>query len=208
MTKASSRTDRSRPFYVHADDPPAKHKILVTALALFVRDGLCETSVRDIANASGFTNPALFKHFESKDHLARFLFERCYLELADLVETAAASGTTFRQKQRAVIEAYLEALDRDSDTVLYVQDFLRHFWPLMPAAVKRHSIVGEVRKMLAAGRSDGTVTISADIELVSTAWIGTLQQFARARYFGEFKGQSVNELAAALDALLSKMVRP
>lgn len=208
MTKSSSRTHRSTPFYVLADDPPAKREILVTALALFVRDGLCETSVRDIAKASGFTNPALFKHFRSKDHLARYLFERCYLELAQLVATAAASGPTFRQKQRAVIEAYLEALDRDADSVLYVEDFLRHFWPLTPAAVKRHSIVGEVRKMLAAGQADGTVTSSIDIELLSTAWIGTLQQFARARYFGEFKNQSVDALAAALDALLSKMVRP
>jgi AcrR family transcriptional regulator len=207
MTRPPSRTRRSTPFYVLADDPPAKREILITALALFVRDGICETSIRDIARASGFTNPALFKHFESKDHLARFLFERCYLELADLVVTATASGTTFRQKQRAVIDAYLEALDRDSDSVLYVQDGLRHFWPLMPATVKRRSIVAEVRKMLASGYADGTVTSSIDVELLSTAWIGTLQQFARAKYFGEFKQQSADALASALDGLLSKMVR-
>jgi AcrR family transcriptional regulator len=197
----------TRPFYVLADDPPAKRKILETALALFVRDGLCETSVRDIADASGFTNPALFKHFRSKDHLAAFLFERCYLELAELVATAIASGTTFGSQQRAVIDAYLDALDRDSDTVLYVQDFLRHFWPLMPATVKRHSIIGDVRKMLAAGQADGAVTRSIDLDLLGTAWIGTLQQFARARYFGDFKGQSADSLATALDALLTRMVR-
>jgi TetR/AcrR family transcriptional regulator, repressor of fatR-cypB operon len=194
MTSLTSRAERAVPFYVLADDPPAKRKILVAALALFVRDGVCETSVRDIAKASGFTNPALF--------------ERCYLELARLVTSAVASATSFRQKQRAVIAAYLEALDRNSDSVLYVQDGLRHFWPSMPAAVKRHSIVGEVKKILAAGRAEGTVTSSIDIELLSTAWIGTLQQFARARYFGDFKHQSVDALAAALDALLSRMVRP
>jgi TetR/AcrR family transcriptional regulator, repressor of fatR-cypB operon len=208
MTSLTSRAERAVPFYVLADDPPAKRKILVAALALFVRDGVCETSVRDIAKASGFTNPALFKHFRSKNDLACFLFERCYLELARLVTTAVASATSFRQQQRAVIAAYLGALDRNSDSVLYVQDGLRHFWPSMPAAVKRHSIVGEVRKMLAAGRAEGTVTSSIDIELLSTAWIGTLQQFARARYFGDFKHQSVDALAAALDALLSRMVRP
>src|SRR3954462_5407515 len=186
MTKASSRTDRPRPFYVHADDPPAKRKILVTALALFVRDGLCETSVRDIATASGFTNPALFKHFESKDHLARFLFERCFLELARLVETAAASASTFRKQHRAVIDAYLDALERDSDSVLYVQDFLRHFWPSMPAAVKRHSIIGEVRRLLTAGQAEGVVTSAIDVDLLTIAWIGTLQQLSRAKYFGEF----------------------
>ncbi len=182
-------------------------QILVTALALFVRDGLCETSVRDIARASGFTNPALFKHFRSKDDLALYLFERCYLELAELVSNAIASASTFPAKQRAVTEAYLAALDRDSDSVLYVQDGLRHFWPKMPNTVRRHSIVGEIRRLLERGRGEGAVTVDLDIDLLTTAWIGTLQQFARFRYFGEFK-QPAQVLAAALDGLLTRMVRP
>jgi len=206
-TRLNRRQDRARPFYVAADDAPAKRKILVTALALFVRDGLCETSVRDIAKASGFTNPALFKHFRSKDDLARYLFERCYLELADLVSTAMASGDTFAAKQRAVIDAYLAALDRDSDSVLYVEDWLRHFWPEMPEKVRRRSIVADVRKLLEAGRAEGRVTNAVDIDLLTTAWLGTLQQFARFRYFGEFR-QSTRTLADALDVLLTRMERP
>jgi AcrR family transcriptional regulator len=192
---------------VSEDDAPAKRKILVTALALFVRDGLCETSVRDIAKASGFTNPALFKHFPSKGHLARYLFERCYLELADLVSNAVRSGTTFRAKQRAVIDAYLAALDRDSSSVLYVQEGLRHFWPQMPETVRRHSIVGEVRRLLVTGRAEGSVTDEVDIDLLTTAWLGTLQQFARFRYFGELR-QPTRALAEALDGLLTRMARP
>src|ERR1700746_2254435 len=104
--RATPRAGRARPFYVSNDDAPGKHRILVAALALFVRDGLCETSVRDIAKASGFTNPALFKHFRNKEHLARYLFERCYLQLEQLVSTAIASQDTFSKKQRAVIDAY------------------------------------------------------------------------------------------------------
>jgi AcrR family transcriptional regulator len=204
---ASRRQDRSRPFYVSQDDAPAKQKILTAALTLFVKDGLCETSVRDIAKASGFTNPALFKHFKSKDELARYLFERCYLELADLVSHAIESHGTFRARQRAVIDAYLEALDREPDSVLYVQDWLRHFWPQMPASVRRFSIVREVRRLLETGRVEGLVTDAIDIELLTTAWIGTLQQFARFQYFGEFT-QAPQALADALDALLTKMARP
>jgi AcrR family transcriptional regulator len=188
-------------------DAPAKRRILVAALALFVRDGLCETSVRDIAKASGFTNPALFKHFRSKDDLARYLFERCYLELAELVSSAIASRTTFSAKQRAVIDAYLAALDRDPNSVVYVQDWLRYFWPKMPDRVRRHSIVGDVRGLLELGRGARRVTEDIDIDLLTTAWLGTLQQFTRFRYFGEFK-QPTRALAAALDALLTKMARP
>src|SRR5262245_41717899 len=127
------------PFYVSVDDPPAKRRILMAALALFVRDGLCETSIRDIAKASGFTNPALFKHFKGKDDLARYLFERCYVELADLVARAMASRPTFEGKVRAVIEDYIAALDRDSDSILFVHDGIRHFWPQMPDSVRRRS---------------------------------------------------------------------
>src|SRR5262245_18366786 len=98
--------DRARPFYVAADDPPAKRRILETALELFVRDGLCETSVRDIARASAFTNPPLSKHFKSKDELAEYLLERCYLQLAELVSTAIASEPTSAARQRAIIDPY------------------------------------------------------------------------------------------------------
>jgi AcrR family transcriptional regulator len=207
VERAARRSPRSRPFYVSEDDAPGKRKILTTALDLFVRDGLCETSVRDIAKASGFTNPALFKHFKSKDDLARYLFERCYLELAELIENAIASGVTFAAKQRAVIDAALSAIDRDANSVMYVQDGLRHFWPRMPDRVKRRPIVGSIRRLLALGRAEGSVTAAVDLDLLTTAWLGTLQQFARLRYFGEFK-QPTRQLADALDRLLTKMVRP
>src|SRR5262245_54130318 len=203
----SAREARRRPFYVSDADAPAKKKILVAALTLFVRDGLCETSVRDIAKASGFTNPALFKHFRSKDELARYLFERCYLEISALVSNAMASEASFAAKQRAVIDAYLAALDRDSNSVLYVQDWLRYFWPQLPATVRRHSIVSDVRRLLETGRAEGAVTDRIDIDLLATAWLGTLQQVARFRYFGEFT-QPVRTLADGLDALLTRMARP
>src|ERR1700744_1644171 len=145
------------PFYVSSDDAPAKQKIVISALDLFVRDGLCETSIRDIAKASGFSNPALFKHFSGKDALAGYLFERCYLELFNLVTRAIASGDTFRGKQRAVIGAYMAALEQDRNAVLYVQENLRQFWPKMPANVRRHSILGEVRSLIELGQSEGVV---------------------------------------------------
>src|SRR5262245_49266624 len=183
-TRVPRHRARATPFYVSEDDAPAKRRILEVALALFVRDGLCETSVRDIARASGFTNPALFKHFRSKDDLARYLFERCYLELADRVSSAIRSASTFPTKRRAVIDAYLAALDRDPNSVVYVQDGLRHFWPQMPDRVRRHSIVREVRGLIQLGRAEGRVADDMDIDLLTTAWLGTLQQFGRFRYFG------------------------
>jgi AcrR family transcriptional regulator len=196
-----------RPFYVSSDDAPAKQKIVIAALDLFVRDGLCETSIRDIAKASGFTNPALFKHFSGKDALASYLFERCYLELYNLVIRAIQSGDTFATKQHAVIGAYMTALDQDRNAVLYVQENLRQFWPKMPASFRKHSILGEVRRLIELGRSEGAITATLDAGLLTVAWIGTLQQFARAQYFGEFK-LPARVIATTLEDLLTKMLQP
>lgn len=195
-----------RPFYVSEDAAPAKQKILIAALELFVKDGLCETSIRDIAEASGFTNPALFKHFAGKDALAHYLFERCYLELFRLVQTAARSTGTFKQRQRSLIEAYLAAMDRDANSVIFVQDWLRHFWPRVPDDVRRHSIIGEIKTMLASGRKEGVVTKEIDIDFLTTAWVGTMQQFARAKYFGDFR-KNPHQLADSLEKLLTNLVR-
>ena len=60
------------------NEPAAKIAGLDAALSLFVRHGVEATSIRDIARQSGFTNPAIFKHFETKTSLALCLFERCY----------------------------------------------------------------------------------------------------------------------------------
>ena len=195
------------PPYVSRDDAPAKRQILVAALELFVEKGLCETTIRDIARRSGYTNPALFKHFDGKDALAAYLFERCYLNLFHAVAEANAAGRTFAEKHRAVIHAYVTALDTDQNAVLYVQDHLRHFWPAMPAHVRRHSILREIRTLLEAGRSERAVTASVDVALLVTAWVGTLQQFARARYFGEFR-QPLTVLEPELRALLMRMASP
>jgi len=198
-----------KPFYVLSGDAPAKQKILIAALKLFVRDGLCETSVRDIAKVSGFSNPALFKHFAGKDALAEYLFERCYLELFHLVSRAARSEGNFAAKQHAVFAAYMAALEQDQDAVLFVQDNLRHFWRRMTLEVRKHSILGEVKMLLESGQREGVVTKTIDIGLLTAAWVGTLQQFARVRYFGDFaeskSGQPARGVLEALEMLLMRM---
>lgn len=198
------RHPRPEPCYLAPDDAPAKRKILTEALRLFVRDGLCETSIRDIAEATGYTNPALFKHFKGKQDLAIHLFEQCYLNLFRATDRAIAGERGFADQQRAVVVSYLEMLDADRDALLYVQDNLRHFWPMMPAGVRRSSIVGLVHDLLQRGRDEGVVTSKVSIDLLVVGWLGVMQQFARAWFFGGFAGPARRQ-AAAVEQLLARM---
>ena len=79
------------PFYLTEDDAPAKREILRAALKLFSERGLAATSVRDIAEESGFTNPALYRHFAILLH-AHFV----QLNAAAQIEHALCGGCNKR----------------------------------------------------------------------------------------------------------------
>ena len=95
-------------------------------------------------------------------------------------------------------------LDADRDALLYVQDNLRHFWPMMPARVKRSSIAGQVQALLQLGRDEGAVTSAIPIDFLVMGWLGVLQQFARAWFFGGFAGPARRQ-SARLEQLLTRM---
>jgi AcrR family transcriptional regulator len=148
-------------------------------------------TVRDIAKDAGYTNPALFKYFDSKDSLVLFLFEHCYADLCRKLEAGAPPTLRFAERLREIVEAFLNQLDDDPASVLFVQEHLRELWPRVSRKVRAHSIVGLIRQTLEAGKAAGEVGQGADLDLLGAAIIGTLVQFARLAYFGEFKKPAI-----------------
>src|SRR3954471_16856759 len=99
------------PFYIRDGDPPAKQEILRAALKLFSERGLAATTIRDIADESGYTNPALYKHFASKDELALHLFESCHVRVWTVVSATLEKDGDFEEKLDAYVEAWLGLFD-------------------------------------------------------------------------------------------------
>jgi AcrR family transcriptional regulator len=55
-----------------------RERIETAAIRLFVRQGVSDTSVRDIAQAVDISEGALYRHFASKEELVWTIFERHY----------------------------------------------------------------------------------------------------------------------------------
>ena len=202
-------TDQPEPFgpaYLKADDPPSKRKILQTALRLFAEHGVDAISVRRIAEEAGYTNPALFKFFDTKDSLALYLFESCYLQLFDHLNAAIGNVGTLEEQLDALLDVFLAQLEQDLDAFLYVQDNLRQFWPRVSAKARRKSILGLIRALLRRGIEEGSIR-RTDVNLLVAALTGTLQQFARMLHFREFAG-GPNNWRAPLKTLIRHIVTP
>lgn len=191
-------------FFLSESDPASKQSILRAALGLFARYGLEGTTIRMIGEEAGYTNPAMFKFFPSKDALALHLFERCYARLHGSV-AAAAAGDDFDAALRAVVDALVAAVEEDLEAVLFVQDSLRELWPKLPARARQQSIIVALRALFERGIRGGRVSGFSSPDVPVAILLGSMAQLARMSYFGEL-ASSPAAWRSELDLALGRMM--
>src|SRR5258708_1977173 len=140
-------TTASVPFYIHENDPPAKREILRAAMKLFSERGLDATSIRDIAKESGYTNPALYKHFAGKEELAVHLFEICHRRLWTKCSAAIGAAKGFDAKLEAYVGQVLELVDEHPEVMAFLSESGRVLWPKAGPAVRRLTMIGLARSL-------------------------------------------------------------
>ena len=179
------------PFYVREDDPPAKQQILRAAMKLFADRGLDVTSIRDIARESGYTNPALYKHFASKEQLALHLFATCHQRLWTRCHAAVTAGASFDDKLDGYIAQVLELVDKHPEAMAFLSENARVLWPKSGAAVRRHTMIGLARSLMGAAprSSRGGRRIQADVAAASLQ--GTLSELTRMLQVGVIPGPAI-----------------
>ena len=177
------------PFYIHEEDPPAKREIVRAAMKLFSERGLAATSIRDIADESGYTNPALYKHFAGKDDLAQQLFEECHQRVWSSCATAVASAEGAEAKLEAYVARWLELADEHPDVLAFLADSARVLWPRSSPTVRRRTIIGLARSLVAASPHRGRHGRPApNPDLEAAALQGTLAELVRMIQVGVVPG--------------------
>jgi AcrR family transcriptional regulator len=94
--------------------------IVEAARRLFAAKGIRATTVRDIAQASGLTEGALYRHFSSKEELARWLFGESVRSLYDHLQHAAAAAESLPARLCALAQGLFDFARLQPDTYEYV----------------------------------------------------------------------------------------
>ncbi len=166
------------------------------ALELFATHGVDSVNIRTIAEKANYTNPALFRHFASKDKLAQALFEACYRKLQAAIVTGAR-----RDGWRGIIKSALELIDEAPDGVHYVLETLRRHWPHLPRELRAASLPSLVRTAITSDQSAGRIRAEIDADMAATVLLGTLGQIARAAHF-----EKPRKAAASRAAVLGEII--
>lgn len=175
-------------------------RIEAAALKLFAEKGVEGTSTREIAKAVGVTEGALYRHFASKDELARALFRDRYARFAREIAAIDAGEAPFAHKARRLVAMFYAAFDHDPDGFVYVligqHDHLREVSP-DPA----ENAVAALAVLFAGAMARGELP-EGDPELTTALALGLVLQPAVFRIYGRLRAPLSAHVEAVSDAVL------
>src|SRR5262245_23121875 len=183
-------------------DPPAKREILRAALKLFSERGLAATTIRDIAAESGYTNPAMYKHFSSKEDLALYLFETCHRRLWTRCHTAIAGIKHFDERLDRYVSQILTLVDEDPTAMAFLSENARVLWPKAGPTVRRQTMIALARSVMSAGAAhEDRRRAAIDPAIAAASLQGTLAEVARMIQVGVLPGPAIRWKAPLVDLL-------
>jgi len=182
------------------DGGATRTRIAGEALKLFAARGIDGTSVRDIALAAGVAEGALYRHFPSKEALARALFLDGYAALARDVSAILAVVPTFEARVGALVERFCRLFAEDPETFVFLllnqHDHLDHV-----VRDGEDNVVHVLARVFAEAIAAGEIP-PQDATLATAMALGTVLQPAVFALYGRLSGP----LAAHAPAMVTAIV--
>ena len=97
------------------DAASRRRQILACALPVFARTGCAGTGTRQLAAAAGVSEPILYRHFRSKEHLFAAVLDDTAARLGGALATAMQGAGTVRTRLEALAAALPDLLERHDD---------------------------------------------------------------------------------------------
>ncbi|HVM84988.1 MAG TPA: TetR family transcriptional regulator [Candidatus Binatia bacterium] len=161
-----------------------KQRITDGALKLFAERGVEATAMRDIAAAASITEPAVYRHFKSKDDLVWQIFWSGYRSLGENLQRAQAAEPRLRPRLAAMIAAICRLFDEDTPRFRFL--LLTQHGQLGKITEREKGPVQVLHDQLAAAIATGELP-QQDSELATSAVFGIVLQAATFKVYGRLK---------------------
>lgn len=177
-----------------------KARIERNALKLFAAQGVDGVSIKEIAQACGISDGAMYRHFESKDALARTLFQAIHARLLGVLEARIKPGDSLEAAVRALVGAYCELAETDPAAFAY------HLTARNTVLARAGDGGADPSALLAArlkAAMDAGDVPQADPELTSAMALGVVLQAAEYRLYGRIRTPLTDHVDRFVTAILA-----
>lgn len=184
-----------------------RQRIIEGALRLFADKGVDATSIRDIATSAMITEPAVYRHFRSKEDLVWEIFWTGYSGLGQALRESGPMVTDLQARLSAMIETICALFDRDEPLFRFL--LLTQHGQLGKIKERDKSPVQVLHDQLAAAIAAGALP-RQDAELATSTVFGIVLQAATFRVYGRLDQKLAHyapSLAAACWAAINAPAR-
>ena len=155
----------------------AKSRIERAALDLFVSRSIEGVSTKSIAAAASVSEGLIYRHFKSKDDLARQLMAHIHVKLTDLVRRHMAQSLDAAVED--IVQGYCALADQD--WALFTYHLLHmHRFPKL----SEDSPLRAAAELIAFNQSAGRLRTGVDPAVLAAMALGVVLQTAQARVAG------------------------
>lgn len=178
------------------DGAATRAKIEREALRLFAEKGVEGATIRDLSQAVGVADAALYRYFGSKEQIASDLFRSHYGALADKIAAIAARDLPFVQTSRELVILFCTLFDDEPDVFAFI---LLNQHAHLRFIEKTGNAVEELRKIMQRAIARGEISMK-DADLAAATALGAVLQPAVFKLYGRLPGPlsvRAEELAGA-----------
>lgn len=162
-----------------------REKLERTALRLFAENSIGGTSIRDIAEAAGVSQGAMYRHYASKDALVEHLFVSNYLALAGDLDAIRADTPDLQNGLLRMVRVFCALFDRDPDLFRFLLLVQHGQLDRLPEGMR--TPVHVVVDLLSDAETAGDLT-PGPVQLRAAMVMGIVLQAATFHVYGRLSG--------------------
>ena len=185
------------------DGARTRARILDEALALFARKGVEGTSVRDIAQAVGVAEGALYRHFKAKEDIAREVFLTHFEALAADVALVAGGPDPFPRRVWRLVLHFATLFDERPALFTFILINQHRHLDAVPTEAARNP-VSALRDLFRRAMESGDID-PGDADLAAALALGLVVQPAVFRLYGRIEGPMTRQAPAITRAVLAAL---
>ena len=183
------------------DSAATRARIDREAPRLFAAKGVEGATIRDLSQAVGVADAALYRYFGSKEALARDLFQRHYGALAQAIAQIGARDLPFRDSVTQIVALVCRMFDEDPDAFAFV---LLNQHAYLRYVREDGNAVAEILRIVARAQARGEI-MTQEPELAAAMALGAALQPAVFKLYGRLPGPLAPRADALARAALAAM---
>ena len=169
------------------------------AMRLFVEKGVHKTSIKNISDAVGVTQGAIYRHYESKEALVSTLFVEPWRDFAVRISEIDGSSIPFRAKIARMVALFCDSFD--SNRTLFALLFLVQHDQMKNLPEGDLNPIDAVKTCISRAAASGEIACD-DPELATAMIVGIVLQTATFKLYDRIPGPMSQNCPTLVDACL------